>query len=43
MRKKALSEVMVRAVMSLHDGQKTRMMVGSTYSEEFQVKVDVHQ
>ena len=43
MRKKVLSEVMVRAVMSLHDGAKTRVRVGSEYSEEFEVKVGVHQ
>ena len=43
MRKKALSELMVRAVMSLYDGAKTRVRVGSAYSEEFEVKVGVHQ
>ena len=42
-RKKDLSEVMVRAVMSLYDGAKTRVRVGSAYSEEFKVKVGVHQ
>ena len=36
MRKKGLSEVMVRAVMSLYDGAKTRVRVGSAYSEEFE-------
>ena len=41
MREKGLSEVMVRAVMSLHDGAKTRVRVGSAYSEEFQVKIGV--
>ena len=40
MRKK---EVIVRAVMSLYDGAKTRVRVGSAYSEEFEVKVGVHQ
>ena len=34
---------MVRAVMSLYDGAKTRIRVGSAYSEEFEVKVGVHQ
>ena len=29
--------------MSLYDGAKTRVRVGSAYSEEFEVKVDVHQ
>ena len=43
MRKKGLSEVMVRAVMSLYDGLKTRVRVGSAYSEELEVKVGVHQ
>ena len=38
-RKKGLSEVRVWAVMSLYDGAKTRVRVGSTYSEEFEVKV----
>ena len=43
MRKKGLSEVIVRAVISLYDGAKTRARVGSAYSEEFEVKVGVHQ
>ena len=43
MRKKASSEVMVRAIMSLYDGAKTRVRVGYAYSEEFKVKVGVHQ
>ena len=43
MRKKGLSEVIVRAVMGLYDGAKTRVRVGSAYSEEFEVKVGVHQ
>ena len=43
MRKKGLSEVMVRAVMSLYDGAKTRARVRSAYSEEFEVKIGVHQ
>ena len=43
MRKKGLSEVIVRAVMSLYDGAKTRVKMGSAYSEEFEVKVSVHQ
>ena len=34
---------MVRAVMSLYDGAKTRVKVRSAYSEEFEVKVGVHQ
>ena len=43
MRKKGLSTVIVRAVMSLYDGAKTRVRVGFAYSEEFEVKVGVHQ
>ena len=43
MRKKGLSEVIVRAVMSFYDGAKTRVRVGSAYLEEFEVKVGVHQ
>ena len=43
MRKKGLSEVMVREVMSLYDGTKTRVRVGSAYSEKLEVKVGVHQ
>ena len=43
MRKKGLSEVVVRAVMSLHSVAKTRVRVGFVYSEEFEVKVGVHQ
>ena len=35
--------VMVQAVMSLYDGAKTRVRVRSAYSEEFEVKVGVHQ
>ena len=31
------------AVMSLDDGAKTRVKVGSAYSKEFEVKVGVHQ
>ena len=41
MRKKDFSEA--RAVMSLYDGAKTKVKVGYAYSEEFEIKVDVHQ
>ena len=43
MRKKSLSKVMVRAVMSLYDGAKTRVRVESAYSEKFEVKIGVRQ
>ena len=33
----------MRAVMSLYEGAKTRVRVGLELSEEFEVKVDVHQ
>ena len=43
MRKKGLSEVMVRAVTSLYDGAETRVKVGSAYSKKFEIKFGVHQ
>ena len=43
MRKKGIPEVMVRAVMSLYEGVKTRIRVGLELSEELEVKVGVHQ
>ena len=43
MRKKGILEVIVRAVMSLYDGAKTTVRVGSAYSEEFEVKVCEYQ
>ena len=43
MRKNGLSEVIVWAFMSLYDGAKTRVWVGSAYSEEFKVNAGVHQ
>ena len=43
MRKRGMPEVMVRAVMSLYEGAKTRVRVGLELSEEFEVKVGVHQ
>mgnify|MGYP001792478894 CR=1 FL=1 len=41
MRKKGIPEVMVRAVISLHEGADTRVRVGLELSEEFEVKVGV--
>ena len=43
MRKRGIPEAMVRAVMSLYEGAKTRVRVGLELSEEFEVKVGVHQ
>ena len=34
---------MVRVVKSLYSGAKATISVGSAYSEEFEVKVSVHQ
>ena len=43
MRKKGLPEVIVRAVMSLYQGAKTKVRVGFELSQEFLVQVGVHQ
>ena len=43
MRKKGIPDVLVRSVMSLYDGAKTRVRVDSELSEEFEVKVRMHQ
>ena len=43
MRKKGIPEVRVRSVTSLHEGEKTRVRVDSDLSEEFEVKVGMHQ
>ena len=43
MRKRGIPEAMVRAVMNLYEGAKTRVRVGLELSEEFEVKVGVHQ
>ena len=43
MRRKCIPEVLVRAVMCLYEGAKTRVRVGSEMSEEFGVMVGVHQ
>ena len=42
MRKKGLPELIVRAVMSLYHGAKTKVGEGSELSEEFLVQVVVH-
>ena len=38
-----LAEVLVQAVMSLYEGSKTKVRVGSGTSQKFWVGVDVHQ
>ena len=43
LRKKSLPEVLVKAVMSLYEGSRTKVRVGSGFSEEFGVMVGVHQ
>ena len=43
LRKKGLAEVLVQAVMSLCEGSRTKIRVGSGTSEEFGVRVGVHQ
>ena len=42
-RKKGLPEILVKAVMSLCEGAETKLRVGSGLSEEFSVKVRIHQ
>ena len=43
MRKTGILEVLLRSVMSLYEGAKTRVRVDSVLSEEFEVKVEMHQ
>ena len=43
MRKKGIPEVSVRSLMCLYEGVKTRVSVASELSEEFEVKVWMHQ
>ena len=43
LRMKGIPEVIVKAVMSLYEDAKTRVRVGSGLSDEFPVKVGVHQ
>ena len=42
-RKKGLAEVLAQAVMSLYEGSRTKVRVGSGASDEFGVRVGVHQ
>ena len=43
MRKRGIQEVMVRAVMSVYEGAKTRVRVGLELSKDFEVEVGVYQ
>ena len=43
LRKKGIPDVLVRSVMSLYEGEKTSVGVDSELSEEFEVKVGMHQ
>ena len=43
MRKKEIPQVLIRSLMSLYEGAKTRVRVDSELSEEFAVKVEMHQ
>ena len=43
LRKKSLPEVLVKTVMSLYEGSRTKVRAGSGLWEEFGVRVGVHQ
>ena len=43
LRKEEIPEVLVRSMMSLYEGAKTRVRVDSELSEEFEVKMGMHQ
>ena len=43
MRKKGILEDLVRSVMNLYEGAKTKVREDSELSEEFEVKVGMHQ
>ena len=43
LRKKSLPEVLAKAVMSLYEGLRTKVRVGSGLSEEFEIRVGVHE
>ena len=43
MRRHGVPEVLVKAVMKMYEGAKTKVRCGNTLSESFPVEVDVHQ
>ena len=42
MRKKGIPDVLVRSVMNLYEGARTRVGVDCELSEEFEVKMGMH-
>ena len=42
-KEKTTPEILVKVVMSLYEGSKTKVKVGSELSEEFDIVVGVHQ
>ena len=43
LRTKGLPEILVKALMSLYEGSKTKVKVGSDFSVKFDLAVGVHQ
>ena len=43
LRKKGTAKVLVEAVISLYEGSRTKVKVGSGTSEEFGIRVGVHR
>ena len=43
MRKKGIPEALVTSVMSMYKGARTKVKIGTHFSEEFEVNVGVHQ
>ena len=43
LRKKGLPEIFMKAMMSLYESSKTKVKVGSEFSEDFSVAVNVHK
>ena len=43
LRKKGLPEILVKTVMSLYEGSKKKVKIGSEFSEKFDAAVNVNQ
>ena len=43
MRKKGLPEILVKSVISVYEGTETKVRVGLGLSEDFSVKIGLHQ